>query len=658
MAMTVGFGMSIGTVNSVWAATDGDRDRPAVRVRRTAVTFDSAGGPRMGGLPRFAPVVTDFADLTRDSEPVVLGGRIWSPTDLVAAVVSCLIAANEPAAGPVATYPACYTARQLAALRHALDWSGAADVLLMPEPVAAVEWLDAEHGVSDNGLTLVYDLGGSCLDVAIVRTEADRNERGVLGAAVRSHDYGGRPLGTILARYARALAPSAPSPVSKVVPACDTKRLRVWNVRNSLRVVRNCVHAAGLTLREVDRVLVVGGAARPAEVAQVLAELGRPLVIGPDPAHTVAIGAAIASARLAESGGNSTRYARGAAVLSSAAVVSALAMSAATMLSNGPVRSDDTGMQFAPALADPANAARNHNRNLREIAYGVPGGADALISSSSSLRSHHTLAQSFSTVSAVGTGSPIRSYASGNRCDTVRPGSGPTYADPAQFINPLPFRAAPRGGQANTPTEPPRPGPIPSISLPDLADIAEPIAAPPPPIMGPIAVSAGTATSAPTGTPVPNQGTIANPVEAPPNPPMPAPAAPFDSTTTDPSTNIPTRGAIGGTETPSGTSGSGGSMDVSTSTGGPTSPGSLSGGSLSGGGTTSSGTFSGGGLPSGGTTGGSFSGGGMSGGTTSGGSLSGGGTTSGGAFSGGSTSSGTSSSSGGASGGGLGGSRL
>ena len=298
--MTAGFGLSIGTVNSVWAATAGDRERPVVRVRRTAVTFDSAGGARVGGLPRFAPVVTDFADLTREVEPVVLGGRNWTSADLVAAVASCLVTAAEPESEPVITYPACYSERKIAALRHALDWTDAPEALLMPEPVAAVEWLDAEYGVSENGLTLVYDLGGTSLDVAVVRTEADREERGVLGRAVRSHDYGGRPLGAILARYARALSPGVPAPVSKVVPATDTTRLRTWNARNSLRLVRRCVHATGLSLRDIDRVLLVGGAARPVEVARVLDELSLPVVMSPDPAHTVALGAALASARLAD----------------------------------------------------------------------------------------------------------------------------------------------------------------------------------------------------------------------------------------------------------------------------------------------------------------------------------------------------------------------
>ncbi|WP_169813330.1 Hsp70 family protein [Nocardia vaccinii] len=447
--MTVGFGMSIGTVNSAWAATTGEGDIPTVRVRRTAVTFDSAGGARIGGLPRFAPVVTDFADLTREIEPVVVGGRIWTSADLVAAVATCLIGATEFDGEPVITYPACYSDARVAALRHALDWAGATGTLLMPEPVAAAEWLDAEYGVSDNGLTLVYDLGGNSLDIAVVRTEADREKRGVLGKPVRSYEYGGRPLGTTLARYARALAPDASSPVSKVVPADDTARLRTWNIRNSLRLVRRCVRAAGLTIGDVDRILLVGGAARPVEVAQVIAELGRPVVISPDPAHTVAEGAALASFRMADTGANLGRYARGAAVLSSAAVASALAMSAATMLGGGPIGSDGPVLEFAPALAGPAP---DPAPEVQVIDGTVPGAqsmgspvvSDAALPlrSYSRVQAYSAVVQTFPDSRSAEAQRALNEHGPGTHCGPLGRLRPPIYADPAQFVNPLPFAKA------------------------------------------------------------------------------------------------------------------------------------------------------------------------------------------------------------------------
>jgi hypothetical protein len=112
--MTTGLGFSIGAVNSVTASVTAELPRPAARSRRTAVTFDSAGGLRLGGIAQFSMAVTDFADLGRDPEAVVVGGRIWSPANLVAAVVNELRAVEPGAseAGVVTTYPAMYSDRR------------------------------------------------------------------------------------------------------------------------------------------------------------------------------------------------------------------------------------------------------------------------------------------------------------------------------------------------------------------------------------------------------------------------------------------------------------------------------------------------------------------------------------------------------------------
>ncbi|MEU6584287.1 hypothetical protein [Nocardia sp. NPDC046763] len=431
--------MSIGTVNSVWAATAGDRHRPAVRVRRTAVTFDSAGGPQIGGIPRFAPVVTDFADLTTEPDPMVIGGRIWSPADLVAAVVNGLIETNAPEAPAVTTYPACYSDKHVTRLRRALDWSGAADVTLMPEPVAAVEWLDEEYGISESGLTLVYDLGGNALDIAVVRTESDRDERGILGRAERSKDYGGRPLGALLARYARSIAPGSTQPVSAVVPAADTNRLRSWHIRNSLRLVRSVVHGAGLHMEEIDRVLLIGGAARPAEVSRVLSDLGRPVVMSPDPANTAAVGASIAAFHSVDTGSAIARYAPRAAVISGAAVASALAMSAATVL-GGPV-AGPPGLQAAPEPTEPSSgtaALGTHDVVVLDDVAALPGTGSHAIATVAAVRGYSPLAPTVTPTWV--NGHPVDSTGGGTHCETrTITGTVGTYGNPAQFTNPLPF---------------------------------------------------------------------------------------------------------------------------------------------------------------------------------------------------------------------------
>ncbi|MGW4241489.1 hypothetical protein, partial [Nocardia sp. NPDC004722] len=533
--------MSIGTVNSVWATTAGDRNRPAVRVRRTAVTFDSAGGPHIGGIPRFAPVVTDFADLTSEPDPVVIGGRIWSPADLVAAVVNGLIETNAPEAPAVTTYPACYSDKHVTRLRRALDWSGAADVTLMPEAVAAVEWLDEEYGISESGLTLVYDLGGNSLDLAVVRTEADVDERGILGRAERSYEYGGRPLGTLLARYARSIAPQNTQPVSAVVPASDTNRLRSWHIRNSLRLVRSVVHRAGLHMEEIDRVLLTGGAARPAEVARVLADLGRPVVMSPDPAHTAAVGAAIAAFRSIDTGSAIGRYAPRAAVISGAAVASALAMSAATVL-GGPV-AGPPGLQAAPEPADPPSGAAVLGTGdvvVLEDAAAPPGARSHAVTTVAAVRTYVPIAPT--VTSTWVNGRPVDTTNGGTHCETRALAPDPvTYANPAQFTNPLPFQdyawtvgAFPKLPAVSVPgTVQPISGTLPVVTAPGATQPGTPPAVTPP----------GTGQPA-TGQPASGQPASGQPATGQPASGQPGTGQPAAG---DPGSGQPGSGQPGGT---------------------------------------------------------------------------------------------------------------
>lgn len=333
--MTSGLGIGIGTVNVVSARVAGPGRRPVVRTRRTAVGFDSGGTARLGGITRFSTAVNEFADLGRDPDPVYVDGRIFSPTTIFASVVRDLVTA-EPAAAVVATHPAGYTAKQLDLLRQSLDLAGAGHVRLVPEPVAAVHWLDTEHGPLEKGFVLVYDLGGNSLDVAVVRTGPDRPDHPLVGEPVRSYEFGGRPLGALIARCAgdRAIGPAEPGTGAvSLVSFVNPEGLRREHVRDSLEVVRAAVRAAGVALSDIARVLVVGGAARPPQVAETLAELGLPVTLAADSGQCVALGAAVMAAEsVAPTGPARLGHPP---IFSGAALFSAVAMSAATLLGNG-----------------------------------------------------------------------------------------------------------------------------------------------------------------------------------------------------------------------------------------------------------------------------------------------------------------------------------
>src|SRR5690606_31240173 len=121
------------------------------------------------------------------------------------------------------------------------------------------------------GLALVYDLGGASLDVTLVRVGAGCPDNPVLGT-LRSRDFGGRAFGALMtARAVHGADGDTAGPSSPLVQD-RASELRGEHVRDSLELVYRCLRLADVTMADVDRVLVVGGAARPAEVARVLGD--------------------------------------------------------------------------------------------------------------------------------------------------------------------------------------------------------------------------------------------------------------------------------------------------------------------------------------------------------------------------------------------------
>ena len=482
--MTSGLGISIGTVNVVSARVAEHGARPIVRTRRTAVGFDNRGTARLGGITRFSTAVSEFADLGRDPESVYVDGRIWAPATIFASVVQGLVTA-EPAAGVVATHPAGYSAKQLDLLRQSLDLAGVGHVQLVPEPVAAAHWLDTEHGPLDTGFVLVYDLGGNSLDVAVVRTGMDWPDHPVVGKPVRSYDFGGRPLGAMIARCAgdRAIGPAEPGTGTvSLMSFVDPEGLRREHIRDSLEVVRGAVRSAGVALSDIGHILVVGGAARPPQVAETLAELGVPVMIAADSAQCVALGAAAMAAESVPLAASS--HARHAPIFSGAAVFSAVAMSAATILGNGAADTVVPDPDRMPLQTPGAVLYEIHGEAQVErsgagwsVSY-APLSAGPHITPAGVSRPYGPPMSG--TAAAPADSAPDRD---GDRNDSHtsprdrHADNESRYSDPAQFQNPIPFEP---------PGFPVRPGPgpaepeIPGIELPGGTDPGDPPVVDPP----------------------------------------------------------------------------------------------------------------------------------------------------------------------------------
>ncbi|MEU1545080.1 hypothetical protein [Nocardia sp. NPDC005745] len=563
-------------MNSVTASVSADRPRPAVRSRRTAVTFDSAGGLRLGGIAQFSMAVTDFADLARDPEAVIVGGRIWSPANLVAAVVGELRAVEPGAseAGVVTTYPAVYSYKQVALLRQALDLSGAGDVLLVPEPVAAAEWLEHEYGPLETGFVLIYDLGGTSLDVSIVRVGRDWDNHPMIGKPLRSYDFGGRPLGSMIARYAPDVKPgSARSAMTSIV---DIDGLRTAHVQDSLQLVRECVRESGVTLSDIGCILLVGGASRPAEVARTLAELGPPVLISADPGQATAAGAALMAARtmaLGASDGRST--APRVAVFSSAAVVSAVAMSAVTVFGGPTVPELSPLLERLPELGVPTDSLLVDVGN-EQLADAWSVMSAPTWNSGRALLAQRTSAYTrFITPAArdAGYGPSVAESRLGSHRDPrncCAPGGlrYRGYGDPAYFVNPLPFAPVvrPAPGDIGQPPVPGQPAPPGQPGQPGQVPGQPP--------------ASGTGTPPGSGVPAPQNGST---------PAEPAPAS-GGSTPGNPSTGTSDAPGTGTGSDEHGGSGSNSSSSAGTSTGGSSSGD--SGGTSSGGTPSSSGSTS------------------------------------------------------------------
>ncbi|MDX5311730.1 MAG: Hsp70 family protein, partial [Rhodococcus sp. (in: high G+C Gram-positive bacteria)] len=339
--MAAGLGVTIGSADSV-AATAFDRAdtyRPVVLSRASELHLPPDDAPHLGHRPAApgALVFTDFVSRVGDPVGVLAdNGASYSGADLTATAIGCLVheASLDLPEAPAITvaHPATWAGYTVDALREALSRAGLADVTLMPEPIAAVRWLESTQGSLGDGVVVVYDLGARTLDVSVVRTGA---EPVLLGRPIASEDVCGGHLDHLVTTHlldtVRDDVPdfdpfAAPmtaalaelrtrSRAAKEQLSTDTETvvaIDLPGVRRDVRLVRDefeelargplqastalvheALRGAGVEPSDVGRVLLTGGGGAIPLVAELLsAELGVAVVAGPHPAHTAALGAA------------------------------------------------------------------------------------------------------------------------------------------------------------------------------------------------------------------------------------------------------------------------------------------------------------------------------------------------------------------------------
>ncbi|WP_067480407.1 Hsp70 family protein [Nocardia amamiensis] len=360
MTQRLALGITVGASNSVAVAAteDGDdgigpsgggylRTHPSVlRLSQDmAPTFGS--GARATGRHSSDVLLEGF--LARVGDPVGIlaeDGSSYAAPDLVATAIGCLIdeiAADTGASATeaiVACHPGWWSRHTVEIQRDAVERAGLGEVTLVPEPTAAIRWLDAAHGRSGDGAVVVYDLGATGLTVSVVRTGEHAS---LLGTPLHNTDVAGAEFDLLTMRYVLANAVLAADfdPFDPVVerelaalrercrkakeelsintatvvpvrldpadPRGSTVRLVRGELEDLLRgplsssidLIRDAVHRAGLEIGDVGRVLLTGGGGAIPLVAELISsEFGLPVVAAPDPEHTTARGAALLAADL------------------------------------------------------------------------------------------------------------------------------------------------------------------------------------------------------------------------------------------------------------------------------------------------------------------------------------------------------------------------
>ncbi|WP_236077776.1 Hsp70 family protein [Rhodococcus sp. P1Y] len=357
--MSAGLGIRIGTVTSV-AALDTSHDPYAPRdfaadeamptvVRRSALDLRPGVAPALADLRdrQQRHLLGGFADRVGDPVPLIdEEGRSYLAEDLFATATRALVAevaagaATEPAV--VVTHPDRWSAYTADVLREALGRAGVPDATLVPESFASMRWLEAIRGEPGDGLTVVYDLGATSLSIMLMRTGF---EAGAIGNGVQSQDFGGAQFDHLITQYVLEGASSSqsfefdpfdPDTVGALVElrarcgeakeqlsydTATTLTVELPGLRSETRLVRDeieglfrqpildsvelireALHAAGLDISDVSQVLLTGGSSSIPLVAELISsELRTPVVSGPHPDRIPAIGGAIIANEVASS---------------------------------------------------------------------------------------------------------------------------------------------------------------------------------------------------------------------------------------------------------------------------------------------------------------------------------------------------------------------
>ncbi|GIE94798.1 Hsp70 family protein [Paractinoplanes rishiriensis] len=351
--MQYGLGVDLGTTKTAAAVRVDDRVEVARLGGRRAeipslVYVKPDGGLLIGeaaerrGQGEPARLAREFKRRMGDPVPILVGGTPFSAHALTGKLLRHVLDTvstmqGGPPAALTVTFPANWGPYKREQLDQAIRLADAGPVQLRSEPEAAALQHATARKIAPGETVAVYDLGGGTFDVAVLRRDGDGfvllgepegieqlggidfDEAvfgyvlGVLGSKADGMDPDDPEAVAALARLRRdcveakeALSFDTETMIPVALPGLHTRvRLNrselesmiTPSLADTVTATQRALRAAGVTPDQLSAVLLAGGSSRIPLVAQLLStEFQRPVVADPQPEHSIALGAAVATA--------------------------------------------------------------------------------------------------------------------------------------------------------------------------------------------------------------------------------------------------------------------------------------------------------------------------------------------------------------------------
>ena len=346
-------GIDLGTTNSEVALYENGKvtiiEGPDGKMLPSYVGLDDKGGLLVGAAAMNQYVLNPERTIKSikrrmgENAPIVLGDRSYSAQEISAMILRQLKLIAEEYIGAsvtkaVITVPAFFSDAQRQATREAGEIAGLEVVKMINEPTAATLVYESSHKGSKK--VLVYDLGGGTFDVSVVLLEDDvveviashgnnalggddfdaaieqrivdhlRENEGIADisrqARARIHraaenakkHLSAHPFALIEEEYLLE-KDGVPFHLSMELARHDYQEMIAPLLDETFDAVHLVLKDAGLTVADIDEILLVGGSTRTALVQQRLEEeFGMPPRFEVDPDLCVASGAALQAAMI------------------------------------------------------------------------------------------------------------------------------------------------------------------------------------------------------------------------------------------------------------------------------------------------------------------------------------------------------------------------